>query len=197
MVPVVLIIACVLPSLLWVSAVGNPLYYFSHDVPAGQLPYVLSKLAGLYAVAFFPANLGLMFHWSPIKHKLLGTLVATMVGLHIALFMTATSIRSGHLTLHLLLPRFTSGYYNAIVSVGAVAMYCLIFVIAIGATMRMASEYAARKRLHYILVLALTPLVVLHSYAIGSETNTILVLLFYFLTIGMWLKGLVLLIKGK
>lgn len=183
------------PALLWLAAVGNPLDYLGASVPDGQLLYVLSKLSGLCAVALLALQLSLtllratrpgrsFLHWSSTAHARLGAAVLLASALHVVAFVSAASLRSGHLAGHLLLPRWRSGFYDAMVSVGVIALALLLVAAGLGAFARRRRRSSlvgprAARHTHRVLVLVLVPLVLAHSYAIGSETDTLPGRLFY------------------
>lgn len=209
MVGIGFILALVLPTLLWLTAVGDPRLYLDPSIPTGQLPYIASKLAGLLAVGLFTLQLLLMVvrntrsrpgmvRWSSRAHFWLGFTVLGMITIHIGLFVLAASLRSGHFAVQLLLPRFQNGFYDAMVSVGAIAFYSIVLLVVIGVISRRKSlRGSGRKRLHRILVLVSVPLIIAHSFAIGSETNSITWLVFYGVLCSGSLAGLVLALRRK
>lgn len=196
-------LALVMPFLLWISAVGDPRLYLDASVPAGQLTYVLSKLAGLLAVGLFTLQLFLMIfrksvigpylrQWDTASHRVLGVGAFAMILLHVVLFVAGASMRSGHLTWHLLLPSFGSGYYNAMVSLGVIALYlafCLVF-LGFLSSMRSKRRGAKWRYFHRAIAFAIVPLAIVHSYSIGSETNSLWVYIFYSIFLCIMLAGL-------
>ncbi len=187
--------------LLWLSAIGNPFHYLDPAVPEGQLLYVLSKLAGLCAVSLFTVQLIVtvlrgtpfgpsMRGWPTAAHAILGAGVLFAALLHVILFVAAASIRSEHLVTALLLPRWSTGFYDSMTSLGALALYTLVFIAVAGALGRRLGiirvwsttpRYLQLKaqRIHRALVFLSVPLIIIHSYAIGSETGTLPFIIFY------------------
>ena len=196
-----LLFAILLPTLLWLSVVGDPRLYLDPSVPPGQLAYVLSKLAGLCAAGLFALQLTLMVlrgtrfgpvvrRWGIRAHQRLGLAVVLVIVAHVVLFVAAASLRSEHLAARLLLPRWGSGFYDAMVSVGVLAFYLVVVVVAAGALSRRRDGTRGRfRRAHRALALASVPLVVVHSYAIGSETASVPVMAFYALFGAVALAG--------
>lgn len=181
----------IVPLALWLSSTGNVLEYLEDGVPAGQLLYILSKLAGLLAISLLTLQVSLMtlrrfasservavlqFRWSTIRHTVLGCITILCAAIHAGLFFLAASARSEHWTWHLLLPRFQNGFYDAMVSLGAIALYGVVIVGFLGWHSR---RYRAYRPLHQFTVSLCALLVVIHSYAIGSETHTLALRLYY------------------
>jgi len=201
-IPTALVLAVLLPTLLWLSVVGDPRLYVDPSVPSGQLAYVLSKLAGLCALGLFALQLTLMVlrgtalepaagRWGKPAHRRLGLSVVALIVAHVALFIAAASLRSDHLATHLLLPRFESGFYDAMVSLGVLALYVVLVLVFAGAlAWRRAGRQSRPRGAHRLLALASVPLIAFHSYAIGSETSTLPVMAFYALLGAVALVGL-------
>ena len=55
------ILLLTMPGIIWYRQTGDIGFYFSEGVPDGQLLYVLSKLAGLYACCLLPCKSLLRF----------------------------------------------------------------------------------------------------------------------------------------
>ena len=179
-------LALVLPALLWLTSVGDPRAYLEPGVPSGQLAYVLSKLAGLQALSLLAMQLGLTAargtrlytvlgtRWSPGAHARLGLAVVALSVAHATLFVTAASLRSGHVAFGLLVPRWDSGDYDAMVSIGLLGLAAIVATGFAGArARRVGSTRRGPRRLHRGLVATTVGLVAVHSYAIGSETATV------------------------
>jgi len=186
-----LTVVFLLPGLAFLQTTGDIGIYFRHRVPDGQILYLGAKLCGLYAVIFLWLQLlqGLLHasgyrflnsNGNPGFHRNLGLLVVFLFLTHIALFVSAVSLRSGHFVYQLLLPRFFGAYYPSILSMGLIGAWLLLIAAAIGAMRRRS------KRNGWVWVHRLTWgaffLVYFHSYLIGSETRVGLVpWLFYFM----------------
>ena len=196
-----------LPLVLWLFSVGNVLEYMDEAVPAGQLLYIFSKLAGLLALSLLTLQISLMslrrisnarrlvalnMRWNIERHGVLGSVVILCASLHAGLFFLAASARSEHWTWHLLLPRFQSGFYDAMVSLGAMALYVVVIVGFLGWYSRIRRNYSPW---HRIAVLICTVLVIIHSYAIGSETHTLALRLYYVVLMVILLGSAVSLIR--
>lgn len=185
----VLIVLLLVPMALWFYAVGNPADYFAPGVPAGQFLYVLSKLFGLLGIACLGLQFTLMLArpdansikrlWSVSSHRMFGILTLMMIVAHVALFVTAASLRSSHFAWTILTLRWSNGYYDAMVSVGVVAVSLLLAISVLGAKSGRAHSRLRYKYWHRVLVFLLLPLAMGHSYAIGSETSSWPVVLFY------------------
>lgn len=198
----------ILPVIVWTISVGNVLDYLDSAVPDGQLVYILSKLAGLLALSLLTLQISLMAArhagvtvsafapagaWRASHHRMLGVLTILCASLHIGLFVAAASLRSDHVTWHLLLPRFANGFYDAMVSLGALGFYALCVAGLIGVYVRRSSMTLPA---HKLLVSILSLLVVIHSYAIGSESNTTLMRIYYLILIAILTMSVVSFLRG-
>lgn len=160
---------------------GDFTEYFRHESPAGQVPYLAAKLCALYAIelVWLQALLGLWRHrivatgfvsgaaWRN-THRALGLATLTMIVAHVALFVTATSMRNRSPAFDLLLP-WGHGVYRTWVAVGAAAF--LLILLAAGAQLLLRSHANLRLRLHRLVLLAMV-LVAIHSLTIGSESRS-------------------------
>lgn len=169
----------VIPLAVWRLSVGNPLEYFTHRVPPGQSLYALSKLSGLLALALywlqgitalarFAPKLRSSFSVNRQQHVALGTSVLLLVLTHVVLFIAASTARTGHSALDLLLPEFDAGYFRTYISLGAIAFWGL--GVAIYAGWRRWHGHEGWKWVHrgVFVVFALG---FLHGISIGSETR--------------------------
>ena len=178
-----------IPLFLWWSSVGNPADYFQAGVPDGQALYIFSKLAGLVALYCLSWQLVLVLAravsvghpvlWTAKAHRALGVLIVLLVALHAGLFVAAASVRSGHLALGPLSVRFTQGFYDQMLSVGAIALYLLLVLAGLGAYMAKTHRAGRFKQSHRQMAFAVSVLAMVHSYAIGSETSNLLVFVLY------------------
>lgn len=168
-----------IPPVAWLMSSGDPLAYFTHHVPPGQLLFVASKLCALMALVLFwlqcmmalsriaPALHG-FFQLSRRQHIVLGCTTALMVVLHVGLFVTASTLRTKASALDMLVPTFTHGYYRSNIGLGAIAFWVL-FVGMLGGTLRLWRGTAWRW-VHRAVFVVFT-LGFLHGVAIGSETR--------------------------
>ncbi len=177
------------PIALWIYSVGDVSDYFGADVPQGQLLYVISKLLGLIAITLVGLQVTLVHlrqyawfkrvSWSKQSHKILGLTLFIAVCLHVGLFVSAASLRSGHVALGPLSIRLSQGFYDQMISLGAMAFYLMVVVVILGMLIFRSRKYIALKRWHGVLVLLATTLAMVHSVSVGSETRSAPMLLFY------------------
>lgn len=173
------------PALIWYRQAGDPGIYFSSAAPPGQLLYVLSKLAGMYALllATLQLTLGLMNGLgmtavSTLRrlHVLIGAGVVLLALAHAALFFSAVSLRQGYPAWGLLAPDFRD-FYHSHLSFGLFALVLLLGVMLFG-IMRCGGRSRIARRLHrgYVAVITLG---YLHALAIGTESQSLAGLLLY------------------
>lgn len=169
-----------IPAIVWAISVGDLQSYFSHHVPPGQILYLLSKLVGLYALYFMAAQvmIGIQGRKSQYfrYHRTVGILTAITVATHLGLFVTAASLRTGHAAWDNLVPAFDQGFYKGSVSYGIVAAYVMILIVASGLLMKYIPKLLRFLHLAAYLVIALGWL---HSFCIGTETRSSIVMAFY------------------
>lgn len=178
---------CVLvPVMVWWQSVGDMRVYIDYRTPPGQTLYVLSKLAGLYALFLGWLQILLMLmkqsapdgiacRWSLAYHRAFGFTVLGCMTLHVALFVAAASLRTGHLALGVLVPDFT-GFYTMAVTLGLFGFYGIVSV-AIAGVLRAAGR-ARAAWVHYA-ALPVFGLTYLHSLLIGTETRAEPMLVLY------------------
>ena len=173
------------PVLIWYRQAGDPGIYFSPAAPPGQLLYVLSKLAGMYALLLATLQLLLAFMKGPglttvstlrRRHALIGAGVVLLVLAHAALFFSAVSLRQGYPAWGLLAPDFRD-FYHSHLSFGLLALVLLLGV-ALSGIMRRGGRSRTARLLHrgYVAVIALG---YLHALAIGSESQSLTGLLLF------------------
>lgn len=175
----ILVAVLVAPVVVWSISVGNPLDYVVHTLPPGQALYVVAKFAGLLALSAFwvqcllalarrtPALRGI----PPVSlkfHRRLGSATLVLVLAHVGLFFVAASMRAGAPAWNLLWPSFGHGYYNAFVSLGLIALWCLL--LAAYAGWQVSKGKSGWKMVHMLWFVVFS-LVFLHAYAIGSESR--------------------------
>lgn len=179
LVPIVCIATLLIPVLVWLISTHGPIAYFLHEVPPGQRFYILSKLFGLLALTLFwlqcmaalarfaPALRGFL-SLSRRRHAYIGSITAVLVLLHVAAFITAATLRTGHLALPLLAPKFDQGFYNSFVSIGVIAFWGLVAVIIAGIMRARGREVWRWVNRLSLVVCALG---FRHGIMIGSETR--------------------------
>ncbi len=175
----------ILPLLLWLYQTGSPLIYLTDHAPAGQLPYVLSKLFALYALAFIHyqviavllAKLG--NHFSRGVHFAIGSMILFLSLSHFLLFVTAASLRQGGMAWSLFTFDF-GDFYHTYLSVGLISLLLLAIVVLLGALRSRFRGPAFRvaHRLYFLVIGG----VYLHSLSVGSEVQSVWGLL-YFVTL--------------
>ena len=178
---------CVLvPVMVWWQSVGDMRVYIDYRTPPGQTLYVLSKLAGLYALFLGWLQILLMLmkqsapdgiarRWSLAFHRAFGFTVLGCMTLHVALFVAAASLRTGHVAFGLLAPNF-NGFYATAVSLGLFGFYGIV-IVAIAGVLRAAGRLRAAW-VHYA-ALPVFGLTYLHSLLIGTETRAEPMLVLY------------------
>lgn len=175
----VCLITFVMPLGVWLASAGNPLAYFSAAVPPGQTFYVFSKLFGLLAIVmlWFQGMAALAKNAPVLRgfprlsrraHVALGVASVTAVVLHVSWFVIASSIRTQHVALDLLLPTFSHGHYRMMVGVGAIAFWLLALAL-LGGWRRLKGSQGARW-LHRLVLGAMCAGFV-HGMTVGSETR--------------------------
>lgn len=173
------------PGLIWYRQTGDLTFYFAEQVPEGQLLYVLSKLAGLYALVFiawqiFAALSERVITLPAVKrnrlHRWLGSLVIILALAHLLLFFVAVSMRQDAPALSLFLPSFKD-YYHTRLAFGLFALWAF-FLVAIAGLARMRSSAKLSRWLHRSYWIAIS-LVYLHALAVGTETQSVTGIVFY------------------
>jgi len=176
---------------VWFRHTENIDVFISTDLPAGQRFYLASKLLALLALACLFLQIVFMvysryapskkFYWNIHAHLLLGLCTFVLIAAHSIAFAAAASFRGGSPAYALLLPNFHTGLYNAAVSLGLIAFYLSIVLVALGFFSRV--KGVKYRRFHRYLVWLVLLCVLVHSVAIGSESKTWPMLLFYFAAI--------------
>jgi hypothetical protein len=177
---VLTIILLSIPGVTWISSVGDITAYWQYEVPAGQILYLLSKLAGLYAFVVFWMQLmyGLLGAHARERlrvelgnefHRKLGAIVCVLIVAHVALFISGVTVRTHHFASQYLTVSFSSGYYRSIISLGIIA--ALLVVVGVAAALVRHVFHRGWKFGHWALLLAFG-LAFFHSISIGSESRT-------------------------
>lgn len=191
-VTVITLIMAVIPVVIWMQSTGDLSIYIDYETPPGQLYYVFSKLMGMYAIFLLWLQVIFMLikrssigeklpHWSIKLHRNLGIITFCCLLVHAVLFMTAVSIRKGHLAFGALIPKFDHGFYTSAVSLGVLALYGLILVIIAGFIRKRGIKKA--KWFHRISIISLM-LTLIHCLLIGTETRYYLMITVYAFMIG-------------
>ena len=174
-----IIAALCLPGVTWLSTTGNIVDYWRYDVPPGQVMYVASKLAALYAFVVFWLQLiyGLLGHAGRTRlgierghsfHVKLGSLVIALVALHAGLFVLGASVRTHQFASQYLTPSFASGYYRMVITLGIVAAVLVMFAAFFAGARRL---WMRAWRLGHWAVIPAFALASVHSLLIGSESR--------------------------
>lgn len=177
--PAVCLVTFGMAIAVWLDATGNPIAYFSSDVPPGQTFYVFSKLCALIAIVmlWFQAMTALAqvtpaLHGFPLlkgrAHAAFGVATLLAIVAHLASFIAASAFRTGHVPLDLLLPAIDQGYYRAMLGLGAIAFWLLVLALIAG-WIRYRGSWAARWV--HRLVFAVIAIGFVHGLTVGSETR--------------------------
>lgn len=171
---------------------------FDASLPSGQQFYLISKLSALLALACLFLQIIFMLlsrytkfvgtdNWCESSHRWLGVSTFLLIVTHSVSFVSAASLRGGTFAFSLLVPNFHSGLYNAAVSLGLIAFYLSIILIIMGVLSR--QSHRKFSRFHRWIVWPLLMCVLVHSVAIGSESKTLPMILFYVasLAVIVWL----------
>jgi predicted ferric reductase len=168
-----------IPGVTWISITGDLTAYWRYEVPAGQVIYLLSKLAGLYAFVTFWLQLmyGLLGAQGRARlgvergnafHRQLGAVVVVLMVAHIVLFVAGVSIRTNHFASQYLTPTFSEGYYRSVITLGILA--ASLVVIGVASALARRALRSGWKFGHWLLLVAYG-LVFVHSILIGSESR--------------------------
>jgi predicted ferric reductase len=171
-------LSCI-PFIVWLISTGDIFAYFFLKVPAGQILYIFSKLAGLYAYYFMALQLIIGFQGRKSQHfryhSTLGILTTLTVVAHSSLFITGALLKTKHVPIDILWPTFSNGYYKSSISYGVIAAYFLLLIIAAGVLQKKLTAFKIIHRFAPIVVL----LGWVHSFNIGTETRSIPIMTFY------------------
>lgn len=184
---VLMLAMVVVPALIWLQSTGDISIYFEYETPPGQIYYVLSKLTGMYAVFLLwlqvvlalakKTKMGEKLPFQGINfHRNLGMLSFSTLVLHIALFVTAVSIRKAYFAYELLLPNISHGFYAFAMTLGVLAFYGVILVVIAGYIRKRGIQGA--KWFHRVSVVALY-LTLIHCLLIGTETRYLIMIAIY------------------
>lgn len=177
--PVICWVTFSMPFAVWFVSTDSPAAYFSAAVPPGQTFYVFSKLFGLLAMVmlWFQAMAALAKDTPALEgfprlqgrqHAVFGVVLFVVVLVHLSLFVVASTLRTKHSALDLLLPTFEHGYYRAMVGLGAIAFWMLVLVMFAGwRRLRGVVPWRWIHRLGFIVF----SLGFLHGITVGSETR--------------------------
>ncbi|WP_250465074.1 hypothetical protein [Microbulbifer litoralis] len=168
------------PLAIWYLATGNPIQYFTQEVPPGQLPYIFSKLAGLLAFScFWLQCLLALARRAPVlqnnipplstrAHIRLGLTTVGLITAHLGLFFAAVTLRTGKPAWGLLLPHFNGGFYQLHVGLGLIGLWLLLLAVFAGWQVHRGKQ--AWKKVH-MAWFAVFALVFWHAFTIGSESR--------------------------
>lgn len=170
-----------IPGFVFLSNTGDLAYYFRRPVPAGQFPYVLSRLFALYALTLIWLQIllgalrddlerALGYRHLVRLHTTLGVATLGLLLGHVALFQLGVTIRSGHFPTHNLVPNVFTHYYASQIAIGATALYLALFGALAAGLRRMPWMQGIWRKLHAVNY-AVFALGAWHGLAIGSETR--------------------------
>ncbi|MBA5249006.1 MAG: hypothetical protein FE834_05655 [Gammaproteobacteria bacterium] len=173
-----LLILFFIPSVIWYQSVGNLDIYFDGFILKGQLPYIFSKLLGLYAITFIISQVIMTLlaklniinppHFNLI-HKIFGSGIVLLSTLHILLFFLATSSRQENLAWNLLALDFSS-FYTTNISLGVFGMTSLL-VVSITGILGIKNKDSLVEKIHNLYWIPVC-LIYIHALSIGTEFNT-------------------------
>lgn len=168
----------VFPAGFWLITSGASIFAYGYVMPEGQEFYLLSKLAGLYALTcawlqvmnglLKDAPLGrlLLPAWSVKIHRRIGMMTLIAALLHVGLFVAAVSLRKQTFAYGLLLPNF-SDYYHSMVSLGLLAFITML-AVAVTGILRMRKGVGGKiHRIFPAIILFGT----IHAQQIGSDAT--------------------------
>lgn len=169
-----------MPLIIWMQSIENLSDYFGYSLPPGQLAYIFSKLMGLYALSLLSLQIvvGLLLPKTGRRHfhQYLGLCSLAALLIHASLFVCAASLRSGHLALHLFLPKLFATYYEFGVSMGVIGFWVILIVVVAGVCRL--SGFKSWRWLHYLAFPAFI-VIYTHGLLIGSDTRILITNLFY------------------
>ena len=173
------------PVALWLAQTSDLRIYFMYETPDGQLPYVLSKLAGMMALVCIAWQfiLGQLrgLGWSDVtmisqNNRRIGLATLAFAVSHLGLFFTAVTLRQDHPAWPLLLPNFKD-FYHIYLTLGWFGLCCLLCVFFIG-VLRIKNRFAKSVILPKLYWAALV-LVTLHAFTVGSDAQLSAGMAFY------------------
>lgn len=192
-----------IPLGVWITVEGNPIHYLTHPVPDGQAFYIFSKLIGLYAFILLWLHVmwvilkntsagNVLPKWRRQYHQVMGVSLVGVIVVHIALFVTAVSLRKEAFAYNLLFPNF-SDYYHSLLGLGVLALWLLPLIIYTGFKLK---HDSTQRWLHRAAFLVFT-LIFFHGIGVGSETKSGLMLYLYLFMGGSVVVALLLRIIRK
>lgn len=139
--------------------------------PPGQFLYVLSKIIAtcVYLLMWWQIMLGILNKVNTKHHVLLGIGVFFLIIAHVVLFISAVSIRQEELSVAILLPSFSSGYYKSGLSFGVIALV-FIFIATVSGLFR--KKFQKYWRVGHGFVYLTFVLATVHGLMIGSDVNS-------------------------
>jgi len=181
----VLTFTLVIPVLIWLQQTGNFSVYFDGTSPPGQLAYIISKLMGMLALALIAGQMILSLcqrlaliniQWLGRAHRYLGLGIVLCAASHLLLFFIAVTLRQESPAFSLFLLDFRD-FYHTHLSFGLLGLWLLIVVAVIGRLRRL-RDYRWLAKYHS-LYWVVTGFVYFHALAVGSESQSLIGLLFY------------------
>lgn len=176
---VLIVLVLTLPGVQWL-ATSQSLWAVPYDqLPKGQILYLLSKLAALYAIAVFTLQLAYGVIGARARasigvelgvpfHRTLGLLTLFLLLAHAGLFIAGVSSRTGHFAIQYALPDLFGSYYVSRIALGWWAG--LFVLIAIASALFRARLRTVWRYAHWLSIPAAVAVVV-HSLSIGTESR--------------------------
>jgi len=139
--------------------------------PPGQTLYVLSKAIAIfvYILMWCQIMLGITKKVNIKYHMIFGIIVFVLILSHVFLFISAVSFRQGELSLGMLLPSFSVGYYKSGLSLGVLSLF-LIFVAIVSGVMK--KKFYMSWKIGHSLVYLTFAVVTVHGLMIGSDFSS-------------------------
>lgn len=127
--------AIFLPAIQWwETARILDLRAATEALPAGQVFFISAKLFGMLAITFTVLQIALSLSArlgarviTRADHAMIGACLTVFLILHVVSFVTAVSLRNGHIAWPLLVPNMTHGSYNRGVGLGVIGFYLMVF----------------------------------------------------------------------
>lgn len=176
-----------LPGLTWLSSVGDLADYWRNQAPPGQVPYVVSKLFGLFAIAIFWMQLVYMVLNAKTNsllgiegfnkyHRGVGACIFLLIASHVAFFLLGPVLRINQFMTQYLTPTFSAGFYRSIVTLGIFA--AILVIVGLLFVVGRNQSTNVRKWGHRAMMPAFV-LAFVHSLLIGSESRMLPMLILY------------------
>jgi hypothetical protein len=184
---ILVILVLALPGVQWLATSQTIWAVPFEQLPKGQIPYLLSKLAALYAIGAFALQLAYGIAGARVRsllgvelgvsfHRAMGFITLSLLLAHAGLFVGAVSFRAGHFATQYALPDLFGTYYVSRIALG---WWAGVFVlVAIAAALLRARLLRVWRYVHWLSIPAAVAVVV-HSLSIGTESRMPVMLIAY------------------